>query len=136
MISACGLLLLGMNNKYSMVVSRIRTLNNEFRQLDKNSTERRDSILTQLPLLIKRMKLVRNAVWLYTLGIAMFIFSIIFLGIYLLYGKTNFTTISSLTLFVIALLSVLLGVFYAAKEVRLAYKILRIETKNILYIDD
>lgn len=29
MISACGLLLLGMNNKYSLVVNRIRLLNEE-----------------------------------------------------------------------------------------------------------
>ncbi|HEX9739900.1 MAG TPA: DUF2721 domain-containing protein [Ignavibacteriaceae bacterium] len=29
MISACGLLLLGMNNKYSLVVNRIRILNEE-----------------------------------------------------------------------------------------------------------
>ncbi len=33
MISACGLLLLGMNNKYSIVVNRIRVLNDEKRKL-------------------------------------------------------------------------------------------------------
>ena len=33
MISACGLLLLGMNNKYSLVVSRIRALADEKRKL-------------------------------------------------------------------------------------------------------
>ncbi len=32
MISACGLLLLGMNNKYSLVVNRIRLLNEERRK--------------------------------------------------------------------------------------------------------
>jgi len=136
MISACGLLLLGMNNKYSLVVNRIRTLNNEFRQLNEDNRARRDCILTQLPLLIERMKIIRNAVWLYTIGIAMFIFSIFFLGIYLLNGKTLMSTISSLAFFIIALSSVFFGVLYAAKEVRLGYKILRIETKNILYIDD
>lgn len=33
MISACGLLLLGMNNRYSLVVNRIRLLNEEKRRL-------------------------------------------------------------------------------------------------------
>lgn len=136
MISACGLLLLGMNNKYSLVVNRIRTLNNEFRQLDKNNHERRDCILIQLPLLIDRMKIIRNAVWLYTVSIAMFLFSIFSLGVYFLNGKTVLPTMFSLVLLIIALLTVLFGVLYAAKEVRLGYKILRIETKNILYSED
>jgi len=136
MISACGLLLLGMNSKYSLVVSRIRTLNYEFRKLDENNMERRDSILTQLPLLIERMKLVRNAVWLYTMSIAMFIFSIFSLGIYIVNGGTFTSTILSVIFFIIALLSMLMGVFNAAKEVLLGYKILRVETKNILYFDD
>ena len=132
MISACGLLLLGMNNKYSLVVNRIRTLNNEFRQLNENDQVRKESITTQIPLVIERMRLIRNAVWLYTIGIAMFIFSIFCLGIYFLDGKTVFVTAASLVLFIIALVSVLFGVLHAAKEVRLGYKILLIETKGIL----
>ena len=131
MISACGLLLLGMNNKYSLVVNRIRTLNTEFRQLDEADVARRESITTQLPLLMQRMKLIRNAVWLYTIGIAMFIFSIFCLGIYFLDGKTVFVTAASLVLFIIALMSVFFGVLHAAKEVRLGYRILLIETKGI-----
>ena len=133
MISACGLLLLGMNNKYSLVVNRIRTLNNEFRELNDDHRDRRDCILIQLPLLIERMKLIRNTVWLYTISIAMFLFSSFFLGAYLVIGKTTIATVSSLTLFIVALLSMFFGIMYAAKEVLLGYKILRIETKNILY---
>lgn len=132
MISACGLLLLGMNNKYSLVVNRIRTLNTEFRQLEESNTARRESITTQLPLLMQRMKLIRNAVWLYTIGIAMFILSIFCLGIYFLDGKTVFVTTTSLVSFIVALVSVLFGILHAAKEVRLGYRILLIETKGIL----
>ena len=136
MISACGLLLLGMNNKYSLVVNRIRILNTEFRGLNGNSNGRRESILTQLPLLIERIKLIRNAVWLYTIGIATFIFSIFSLGLHLIYGEMLIFTIVSFVFFIIALLSVLFGVFYAAREVLLGYRILRIETKNILHFND
>jgi len=136
MISACGLLLLGMNNKYSLVVNRIRTLNLEFRSLAIDNEERKNSILKQLPLLIDRMKLIRNAVWLYTVGIAMFIFSIFSIGLYLTYENTMLLTWLSISIFVIALVSVLMGVTFAAKEVLLGYKILKIETRNILHDED
>ncbi len=132
MISACGLLLLGMNNKYSLVVNRIRTLNIEFRSLEKDHEERRASIIIQLPLLIERMKLIRNAVWLYTVGIAMFIFSIFSIGLYLSTEHLFLLTFISISIFVLALISVLLGVIYAAREVLLGYRIVKIETKDIL----
>ncbi len=136
MISACGLLLLGINNKYSLVVNRIRTLNSEFRELGMDKKDRRECILTQLPLLIERMKIIRNAVWLYTVSIAMFLFSIFSIGVYFWCGKTMLSIVVSLLLLIVALLTVLFGVLYAAKEVRLGYKILRIETKNIKLTKD
>lgn len=132
MISACGLLLLGMNNKYSLVVNRIRTLNIEFRSLDSKNTNRRGSILSQLPLLIQRMKMIRNAVWFYTIAIALFIFSILSIGIFLLIEEAYVMTYISFSLFIVALLAVLLGIINAAKEVRLGYDILSIETQDIL----
>jgi hypothetical protein len=132
MISACGLLLLGMGNKYALVVNRIRTLNTEFRQLKEDNIIRRESILTQLPLLIRRMKIVQNAVFLYTISIALFIFSIFIIGIFFLFGKTSFLSSFAFILFIAALLSLLIGVIYAAREVRLGYEILNIETKNII----
>jgi hypothetical protein len=132
MISACGLLLLGMNNKYSLVVNRIRTLNTEFRTLDSSDNERRENVQIQLPLLIKRMKLIRNAVWLYTIAIAMFIFSIFTIGLYFFLGKTVLITGIGLSFSIIALLSVLVGIIHAAKEVWLGFDILTIETKNII----
>lgn len=136
MISACGLLLLGMNNKYSLVVNRVRTLNVEFRSLENDHKERRDSILVQLPLLIQRMRIVRNAVWFYTIGIAMFIFSIFSIGLYIGNGRTSILGNMAIILFVIGLLSVLIGVFYAAREVLLGYKIVKIETENIKHVEE
>jgi len=131
MISACGLLLLGMNNKYSLVINRIRTLNYEFRELNNNKA-RRDCILTQLPLLIKRMRLIKNAVWLYTIAIALFLFAIFCIGMCLLEQNLIIYQIPAVILFVIALVAVLIGVLFAAQEVLLGYKILKIETRNIL----
>jgi hypothetical protein len=72
MISACGLLLLGMNNKYSLVVNRIRLLNEERRKAIHKTTEDKDfnyqenqrlqSISMQISRLVYRVGLVRNAV--------------------------------------------------------------------------
>jgi len=132
MISACGLLLLGMNNKYSLVVNRIRTLNTELRQLSGNDLSRKQNILAQVPLLIVRMKLIRNAVWFYTIGIAMFIFSVFSIGVHFLLNQNFVINIFLISFFVIALIAVLLGIFHAAKEVRLGFEILKIETKDIL----
>ena len=67
MISACGLLLLGINNKYSLVVNRIRLLNEEKRRLlskiaeGKHSTDdniRVESAAVQINALVYRAKLV------------------------------------------------------------------------------
>jgi hypothetical protein len=78
------------------------------------------------------MKLIRNAVWLYTIAIAMFIFSIFTIGLYFFLGKTVLITGIGLSFFIIALLSVLVGIIHAAKEVWLGFDILTIETKNII----
>jgi len=132
MISACGLLLLGMNNKYSLVVNRIRTLNTELRQLSGNDLSRKQNILAQVPLLIVRMKLIIYAVWFYTIAIAMFIFSVFSIGVHFLLNQNFVINIFLISFFVIALIAVLLGIFHAAKEVRLGFEILKIETKDIL----
>ncbi|MCK5856314.1 MAG: DUF2721 domain-containing protein [Bacteroidales bacterium] len=126
MISACGLLLLGMNNKYSLVINRIRTLNVEYRGLDEDSHERKSCIHAQLPLLENRMRMIKNTVWLYTVGIAMFIFTILSIGLFI-YFDLDILSMIAMLVFVGGMLSVLVGVFYAAHEVRLGYKILEIE---------
>jgi hypothetical protein len=135
MISACGLLLLGMNNKYSLVVSRIRALNTELRKSSPLPKEREECILIQMPLLVKRMKIIRNAVWLYTVSVALFIFSIIFLGLYLSQINSPVISTISLFLFILGMFSVLAGIFNAAKEVRLGYKIVLIETQKVVTKD-
>jgi polyferredoxin len=132
MISACGLLLLGMHNKYSLVVNRIRTLNYEFRALEKSNAKRKESILTQLPLLIVRMRFIRNAVWLYTISIALFIFSIFAIGLFFYGDKSYALSLFAFTFFISALFALIVGITFAAKEVRLGYKILSIETQDIL----
>ncbi|HSP88484.1 MAG TPA: DUF2721 domain-containing protein [Ignavibacteriaceae bacterium] len=138
MISACGLLLLGMNNKYSLVVNRIRILNEEKRRFvnkaaDKDfsydETIRLESISRQLSFLIYRVKLVRNAVFFYTAAVALFVLTSLFIGVQYL-GKFQSLNFLITTLFLIGMLAVLAGVIYATYETIKGYQIIHLEVKS------
>ncbi len=120
-ISACGLLLLGMNNKYSLVVNRIRLLNAEYRS-EECSSERRECIRIQIPELQKRMKLIKNAVWLYTLSVIFTVVAMILIAISELWDMELFYPV--IVTFSVAVLFILVGSINAAQETRLGYKII------------
>ena len=137
MISACGLLLLGINNKYSLVVNRIRILNEEKRNLttkmgeSQPSTEtniRLESTAVQITALVYRARLVRNSVLSYTAAVALFILTSLFLGVssFLSIGKLNYFIISA---FLLGMLFVLVGVFFAGFETKKGYDIISYEVK-------
>lgn len=137
MISACGLLLLGMNNKYSLVVNRIRLLNEERRKTVNKSDDkdfkyhenlRLESISTQITDLVFRVKLVRNAVLAYTIAVALFVLTSIFIGLGFLFDLTRFNSLI-IILFLLGMLSVLCGVVYAAYETYKGYEIVNFEVK-------
>ena len=115
MISACGLLLLGMNNKYSLVVNRIRLLNEErrrsLRKLDDKEFSlqenvRFESISKQLERLTFRVKLVRNAVLSYTIAVALFVLTSLLIGFGYLLDITKLNSFITI-LFLMGMLSVL-----------------------------
>jgi len=138
MISACGLLLLGMNNKYSLVVNRIRLLNEERRKIihrtaeDKNfnyqETQRLESISMQISSLVYRVKLVRNAVLSYTTAVALFVLTSLFIGFGYLFEITRLNSFVTI-LFLVGMLSVLCGVIFAAYETYKGYEIVNFEVK-------
>jgi hypothetical protein len=136
MISACGLLLLGMNNKYSLVVNRIRLLNEERRRVVRKAGEvefsfdenvRLESISLQIEKLTKRVKLVRNAVLSYTIAVALFVVTSLLIGIEY-FTPVNFNIIITI-FFLLGMLSVLAGVLYAAYETKEGYSIIQLEIK-------
>ncbi|MCF8261811.1 MAG: DUF2721 domain-containing protein [Melioribacteraceae bacterium] len=135
MISACGLLLLGINNKYSLVVNRIRLLNGERREKkalvakDKNTTEdnvRQESVNIQIELLLHRVKLVRNAVLSYAIAVAMFVITSFLLGLAFFSGSSGFHLIIVIT-FLIGMIFVLSGVIFTGFETYEGYKIVNYE---------
>jgi len=135
MISACGLLLLGMNNKYSLVVNRIRVLDEEKRKLKfalkknlitEDEQNRLDNILMQLKKFEYRVKIVRNAVFFYSLAVVFFILTSLFIGLWFVL-ESNFASYTAFISFLVGMLSVLVGVSFAAKEVWKGYQIVQIE---------
>ena len=138
MISACGLLLLGMNNKYSLVVNRIRLLNEERRRSlkildDKEFTlqenVRFESISKQLERLTYRVKLVRNAVLSYTIAVALFVLTSLLIGFGYLLDITRLNSFITI-LFLFGMISVLFGVIFAAYETYRGYEIVKYEVES------
>ncbi|HPD95395.1 MAG TPA: DUF2721 domain-containing protein [Tenuifilaceae bacterium] len=135
MISCCGLFLLGMNNKYSVVVGRIRTLEDEKRRLiakkrdeklNDNEDVRYNSILNQLAKLFYRLKLVRNAVIFYNLAVAFFIITCLLIGFEAIFNMPH-SSFSVYIPFFVGLFFVFLGVYYATREIIKGYDIVKIE---------
>ena len=136
MISACGLLLLGMNNKYSLVVNRIRLLNEEKREvfhqnkIDENDSNRLSNIELQISHLIERISLVRNAVFSYSLAVALFIVSSVLIGLTINMSTPGFDWLI-VSFFYAGMLAVFVGVVFAAIEVWKGYRIVKIEISEV-----
>ena len=136
MISACGLLLLGMNNKYSLVVNRIRLLNEEKRglfhleKMDENQTSRLSNIELQISHLISRISLVRMAVFSYSVAVALFIVSSVLIGLTLNKNTPAFDWLI-MSFFYAGMLAVFTGIVFAAIEVWKGYRIVKIEISEV-----
>lgn len=136
MISACGLLLLGMNNKYSLVVNRIRLLNEEKRKvfhqdkIDENDSNRLSNIELQISHLIERISLVRNAVFSYSMAVALFIVSSVLIGLTINSRPSAFDWLI-VAFFYAGMLAVFVGIVFAAIEVWKGYRIVKIEISEV-----
>lgn len=138
MINACGLLLLGMNNRYSLVANRIRLLNEEKRRLllkigekplTTDDNVRLASIAKQIDALVYRVKLVRNSVLSLASAVAIFVLTSILLGIstILSIDKLNYFIIIS---FLLGMVLVLVSAFYAGLESKKGYDIIKFEVQS------
>jgi len=137
MISACGLLLLGISNRYSLVVTRIRLLNQEKRKiahkaglgnLDFDDENRLLSIVKQIDKLTFRVRLVRDAVVSYAVAIAFVVISSMLIGLDFIFDFEYAKTIA-IIFFIIGVFSVLVGIIFAGYEVILGHRIILFEVK-------
>ena len=135
-ISAVGLLLLGLNARYSNIINRIRLLNDERRRFNRMISDnvelsfmdnaRYMSIRNQTQGLLARSKLVRNAILFLQLAIALFVITSVMIGLNF-FLPTNSPNSITLLLFIGGMLCVLVGVANAALEVYRSHKIVLID---------
>jgi hypothetical protein len=141
MVNCCGLLLLGMNSKYSQVVGRIRILDEEKRKLNLAATtselaphqqHRLANIQLQTTKLLYRIKLVRNAVVSYSVAVAVFILTCFAIGIKYTIADVDFMSPVCILLFLLGLTCIFVGVVFAAKEVMRGFDIVKIEADEFV----
>lgn len=136
MISACGLLLLGMSNKYSVVLNRIRVLDEEKRihlhdapGRQEDDDPRLSCVLEQLSELRTRAQFERDAIVCYSASVAFFVLTSIFIGLSVLGGieALGLLTIAS---FLVGMLLVLAGVLFVGWEAVKGYRIICLDMQN------
>jgi hypothetical protein len=139
MISACGLLLLGMNNKYSIVVARIRSLNDEKRKLvapskrsslNQEEENRLNNINMQTDLFAYRVVLVKKAVTSYYIAVGFYILSSLLIGLNFVIAQ-QFITNAALLAFLAGMISVVFGIYYAAQEIKKGLDIVKVEIEHV-----
>lgn len=137
-ISAVGLLLLSLSNRYSTIINRIRLLNDERRKLSKLLGDKGElpypenirfmSIMHQREELLLRSRYVRNAILSMQSAVGMFVLSSVTIAINL-FITTNFLQALPLLIFIVGMFSVFVGIVFYAMEVHRSFKIILMEVK-------
>jgi hypothetical protein len=137
-ISAVGLLLLGLNNRYSTIINRIRLLNDERRkfvrfiaegkELSYHDNARYMSVAHQTDRLLIRSRYVRNAILSLQVAVALFVLTSVAIALDLFVDAVSIRLLP-LALFIVGMLSVLVGIAFAALEVQKSFSIVLIELK-------
>jgi hypothetical protein len=138
MISACGLLLLGISNKYSAITNRMRLLSEERRryfhkikegkELDYLETTRLQSVSRQLGELLVSARRVRNVISSYVIGLFLFILTSLVIG-FDIFLNLKFTETLALFTFIAGMLSVGTGLIFMLAEALKGFKIIEVEAK-------
>ena len=121
MLSACGLMLLSLGNRYGRVVDRIRAYSSEWRSLKKSNADavRMHTLEVQLPDLFRRGRLLRNSV--------MFFYVAIFLFVTCSFVIPLTSTPLPLLLFCGGMACVLTGTLFALRETLLSFRLINLE---------
>jgi polyferredoxin len=137
MISACGLLLLGISNKFTSVLNRIRALTEEKRKLILNASQREfhtienqriESVTRQVSDLLTRARLIRNAVFCYLLAIGLFVATSLSIGIDYFVSILQLQYII-LGAFLMGMVVVFIGVIFGVIDTLKGYKIVKFEVQ-------
>jgi len=135
MISACGLLLLGLQNKYSNIINAIRELNEEKRELElreiisKFLEARLKSIEKQVSRLLRRARFNKNSILNFYLAMIFFMLTSLLIALknlgFLIKGE-----IVPLMLFLCGTAFVFSGTIFAYLEVRISYHVVQLKVED------
>jgi Protein of unknown function (DUF2721) len=136
-VSAVGLLLLALYNRYSSIMNRIRLLNEERRrymkllaedtELSYTDNTRYMSINNQMKELLLRSRLVRNAILSMQVAIGLFVLTSVAIGANLVV-ESGVMQLLPMLFFIVGMLTVFAGVVFAGLEIQRSYKIILLET--------
>jgi hypothetical protein len=136
MVSACGLLLLGLLNRYATIMSRIRNLNDERRRLTRSlapsgesspdEAARLASVTRQLTDLVDRVRLLRNAVLCQIAAVGCFVLTSLLLGLRVA-GPEVIRVFHPLPVFLLGMATVFVGLVFEGVDVARAYRTIRVE---------
>jgi hypothetical protein len=138
-ISAVGLLLLGLMSRYSNIIGRIRSLNDERRKLTRSLSEEEElsyagrtrlmSVTKQSQELLARSQLVRNAILSMQISIGLFVLTSVAIALNL-FADAAVVRVLPLVLFILGLLTVFVGIVFSAIEVHRSFRIVLLEVKG------
>jgi hypothetical protein len=137
-ISAVGLLLLALTNRYSTLVNRIRLLNEEKRRLIKLIADQGDlnytdqtrymSVVNQGKELLLRSIYLRNAILFMQSAIGLFVLTSVLIGLNM-FVTTEALRDAMLITFIIGMIAVFVGILYSAKDVTRSLRSVLLEVK-------
>jgi len=138
-ISAVGLLLLSLSNKYSTIINRIRLLNDERRKFYRQISEKGDllypdnfrflSITKQREELLLRSRYVRNSILSMLTAIGLFVLTSVMIAFNLFLSSNLLRTIP-LLIFITGMITVLVGIAFYGAEVGRSFRIILLEVKG------
>lgn len=139
MISASALIILALQGKYSHLIDRLRSLNDERRKLRQHagqsvSSQRLAGVVAQIEIILTRARLVRNSIVSLYIAIIMFILSSIIIGVRLALG-IKIPIGPSLIVFMVGMIFVLAGTIYALRDIARAYSVALIEIGGVRELD-
>ena len=137
MITGVALLLLTFNARHSVLVNRIRLLEDEKRQinrrsvssgnLDKPEEMRLKSIRNQLDLLLPRLAYVRNGMLCHLIAVLFFVLTSLLIGLGHLPTLSEPTQTAISITFTLGMFLVLIGVAFLALEIFVSYRVILVE---------
>ena len=138
-ISATALLMLSIQNRYSLVINRIRLLNEERRRFNIKLTEKAElsyteqirfsSVQNQIDKIFRRCKELHNAILLMQFSIMLFVLSSLSIAVNL-FVSSDFLRTLPVIFFSVGMIFVLIGIIYSALDVINSFKVAKIEVKG------